>query len=134
MNVVMDACALIAYVRGEEGADNVRMVLDDKQIICRVHVVNLGEVYYDAIRRANEQQAKQIVDELERTGLLFHNDIDTEFWQTVARYKATLRRVSLADCFVLALAQRTKADIVTSDHHEFDSLVEQKVCTVRFIR
>ena len=31
--------------------------------------------------------------------------------------------ISLADCFCIALAQSLPADVVTSDHHEFDALV-----------
>ncbi|NJN66228.1 MAG: type II toxin-antitoxin system VapC family toxin [Chloroflexaceae bacterium] len=134
MNVVLDACAIIAYARNEPGADIVRMLIDDQQVGCFVHVVNLCEVYYDATRRVDEAHAQQLVIDLEVADLIFRDDIDTSFWKAVGFYKATLRRISLADCFALALAKRIGAVIVTSDHHEFDPLVSQGVCSVRFIR
>jgi hypothetical protein len=55
-------------------------------------------------------------------------------WQEAGRLKAVHRRVSLADCFAIALASRLDAQVVTSDHHEFDALVASGVCRVLFIR
>ncbi len=48
--------------------------------------------------------------------------------------KAEWRRISLADCFALALAIREKATLVTSDHHELDRIAETGLCPFRFIR
>jgi PIN domain nuclease of toxin-antitoxin system len=39
---VLDACALIAYLREEEGGDTLRLQQDKSFII---HAVNVGEVY-----------------------------------------------------------------------------------------
>ena len=55
-------------------------------------------------------------------------------WQAAGALKANLRRVSLADCFAIELTRRLHATILTSDHHEFDALVAQSVCDIRFIR
>jgi predicted nucleic acid-binding protein len=43
-------------------------------------------------------------------------------------------RISLADSFAVALAQVEGAELVTSDHREFDPLAEAGVCKFRFIR
>lgn len=43
-------------------------------------------------------------------------------------------RLSLADCFAIALARRTNAEVVTSDHREFDPVAAAGLCTVRFFR
>lgn len=56
------------------------------------------------------------------------------FWQDAGRLKAQLMRVSLADCYCLALARRTGGDVPTADHHEFDALVPRGICPIRFIR
>ena len=55
-------------------------------------------------------------------------------WQQAGTLKAIHRRVSLADCFAIDLAQRLGATILTADHHEFDTLLDQSICKIRFIR
>lgn len=132
--IVLDACALIALMRHEPGADIVEDLITSEQELCLIHVVNLCEVYYDLLRNTTESVAQQAIIGIEQIGVVFRDDIDRAFWQMVGKYKATLVRISLADCFALTLAYRTNAEIVTSDHHEFDSLVEQGICRVRFIR
>ncbi len=134
MPKVMDASALIAYLRGENGSEVVESVLSDKTDYCVVHAINMCEVYYDFMRAADEDTAAQTIADLAAVGLIVRNDIDSEFWQIAARIKAIHRRVSLADCFAIALAQRLGSEVVTADHHEFDALVEKNVCNVKFIR
>jgi len=48
--------------------------------------------------------------------------------------KADYRRVSLADCFGLALARRLKGAFLSTDHNEIEALHEAGVCPVQFIR
>jgi len=139
MTYVLDACAMIAFLRNEEGADVVSSLLLNES--CMAHAVNLCEVYYDClIRGDNESVARELIADLRSLGLVFREDMDNQFWQMVASYKAKTRRASLqlplADCFVISLAESENATIVTSDHHEFDRIIEKGFCpcTVRFIR
>ena len=139
MTYVLDACAVIAFLRGEEGADIVTSLLLNEN--CIAHAVNLCEVYYDCLLRGdNESTALELIADLKSLDLSFREDMDNQFWQMVASYKARIRKASLniplADCFVLSLADREKATIVTSDHHEFDPILEKGFCpgTVKFIR
>ena len=99
-----------------------------------VHAVNLCEVYYDLVRAENENTARAAVEDLERQGLLVRHDIDREFWQEVGWYKGILARISLADCFAIVLTRRVDARLATTDHREFDSIAEKKICPVEFIR
>lgn len=139
MTYVLDACAMIAFLRNEEGADVIASLLLNED--CIAHAVNLCEVYYDCLLRGdNESTARELIDDLKSLDLAFREDMDDQFWQMVASYKAGIRKASLniplADCFVLSLAEREKAIIVTSDHHEFDLILKRGFCpgTVRFIR
>jgi predicted nucleic acid-binding protein len=134
MPKVMDASALIAYLRGEQGAEIVESVLMDRNNECTAHAINLCEVFYEFMRAENEETALNAIADLSSVGLVIRNDMDFPFWQTAARIKAKYRRVSLADCLAIALADRLGCEIVTSDHHEFDALVDQGVCRVMFIR
>lgn len=42
--------------------------------------------------------------------------------------------IPLADCFVVALANRLDADAMTADHPDFDPIAENGICRVTFIR
>ena len=134
MNRVMDASALIAYLRGEQGADEVEAVLLDDNSDCYVHVLNLCEVYYDFHREEGMDGAERALDILTSTGLGARGDLGGETWKQAAVYKAELRRVSLADCFCLSLANRLGAEVVTADRHEFEAVTQLAICPIRFIR
>lgn len=134
MNLVLDACAMIAFLRKEPGHEPMQSLLYNPELRCMAHVINLCEVYYDFLRVTDEPTAQQVLDDLATLGVIFRNDLDTQFWKTTGHYKSTLRRISLADCFALSLANRTNATIVTSDHKEFDPVAAQGICPVQFIR
>ena len=61
-------------------------------------------------------------------------EVPSSIWRTAGKLKAAWRRVSLADCFALALALETSATLVTTDHRELDPLAEAGVCPIRFLR
>jgi len=134
MNVVLDACALIAFLRHEAGADAVESLLVDPANRCFIHSINLCEVYYDFLRAADAKVAESVVDDLLDHGIVNRQDMSLPFWKAVGRLKGTIRKISLADCFAIALAAKLGATIVPSDHREFDPLVANGVCRVRFIR
>jgi PIN domain nuclease of toxin-antitoxin system len=94
MNLIFDAGALIALLHDENGAEAVEMLLSDTSNICYVHAINLCEVYYDFLRRADESEVQKAIQKLLSTGLNLNNDLDPSLWQQVGRYKAELRRVS----------------------------------------
>jgi len=124
---------MIAYLRDETGADAVEELLNDEED-CLAHAVNLCEVYYDFIRSEDEPTANEAIEDLKSSGVIPRGDIDEEFWQEVGRYKGNIRRVSLADCFAIALANRVEGELATSDHGEFDPIAAQNICRIRFIR
>ena len=53
MNHALDACAILAYLRGETGGEKVAALLSDPAENCYAHTVNLIEVYYDFVRRSS---------------------------------------------------------------------------------
>lgn len=59
--------------------------------------------------------------------------MDRDFWQLVGQLKVNPGKISLADCFVLALAIRTGGTLVTADH-EFDAIVPLGLCPILFFR
>ena len=133
MNVVLDACAVIAYERDEPGADVVETYLVEDHT-CWIHAINLCEVYYDFLRVVEEAAAEQVLSDLKAFDVQVVTAMEDALWKQAATYKAILRRISLADCFALALANQTGGVLITSDHAEFDPVVEQKLCNIQFIR
>ena len=130
---VLDACAMIAYLAGEPGSAVVASLLGDPGILCYAHAVNLCEVYYGILRASTENDAIQAIDSLLAAGIIAREDMGRPFWSRVGQLKA-LGRISIADCFCIALAQELSGQVVTSDHHEFDPLVPLGICPILFIR
>lgn len=131
---ILDACAVVAFLWGEAGGGMTARLLSDPRNVCFIHAVNLCEVYYDAVRRTDVTTARQDIETLLASGLNVRTNLDTAFWQSVGELKISPGKLSLADCFALALAQTTGGTLVTSDHHEFDPIVPLNLCPILFIR
>jgi PIN domain nuclease of toxin-antitoxin system len=134
MKVILDACAVIALVKDEAGAEIVEEYLLGNDYECMIHSVNLCEVYYGFLRSDGEEFTKEIINKLQNSNVSFRSDLTMDFWQQLARYKASIRRLSLADCFALTLANREQGLLVTSDRKEFEPVVPLNICAIHFIR
>lgn len=139
MTYVFDASAMIAYLRGESGAEVVRSILVEfvdspGEARCLAHALNLCEVFYDFHRSGGEESAAKALQILSEIGIETRDDLSPEFWQAVGRLKGIQKRVSLADCFAIVLANRLDASVLTCDHHEFDAVAVADLCRVTFIR
>jgi PIN domain nuclease of toxin-antitoxin system len=121
--VVLDACAVIALQRGEEGADQVKARLADPQVEVIVHAINLCEVYYDAVRRDSSVQLGDLWNDLQSLGITVEMQFPRDVVERAGKLKAHWRRISLADCVALALAEWRGGRLLTTDHHELDPLL-----------
>ena len=131
--VVLDACAIIAFLANETGAEFTENILINNS--CYMHALNVCEVYYNIARSAGTSQADAFVRWLtDEAGVVIRTDIDQDLWIDAGIIKATLRRISLADCFCVALARRLHAPVITADHTEFKSVQSNSYCSVTFIR
>jgi len=133
MMYILDSNSIITIVKGEEGSDYIVTIIDNPENSCYIHAINLCEVFYEFRRELGESEAQDIIEDT-LTAVLLRNDMDSELWQQAGRYKADLKRISLADCFCLALADRLNGTVLTSDHHEFDKVVIQGIVDVEFFR
>lgn len=134
MIYVLDASAMIAYLRGEPGADVVEQSLLDADDQCVAHAANLCEVYYDFYRAGGESAAKNAVADLITLGVVERDDFSQTFWMAVGELKAVRKKISLADCCAVILANRIGGVLLTSDHHELDALAADGICPITFIR
>jgi uncharacterized protein with PIN domain len=131
---VFDACAVIALLQAEAGATVVVDLLQAEHQRCLVHAINACEVHYDIYRRDGEEIADGVKEILEGYGFELVEEVPTGLWKAAGKIKGAWKRVSLADCFALALAMAESGTLVTSDHHELDPLAEAQVCPILFIR
>src|SRR3954451_3408173 len=134
MNVVLDASAMIAFLRDEAGAEVVMSQIRRPECDVLAHDLNLCEVYYDFSRASNEATANDAIDDLFSLGITERNDMHSEFWRAMGRLKGSHKRVSLADCAALALAAKFDAVLLTADRHELEPLSALGICEFQFIR
>ncbi len=113
----LDACAVIAYLRQEPGAEVLKELIERPTTFLAMHVCNLGEVYYDFFREDGLTAAQTAWTNT----LALHRDTDDAFIQLVGILKVE-ERISFADAFALALAEWPNIPLVTTDHHEFDAI------------
>ena len=123
----------MAFLNNEPGVDVVEDVLTEPGSTCYAHVYNLCEIYYLYYRRGGAAVAESATQDLLAVGIAPRDDIDTVFWKAAGAFKGQ-HALSLSDAFCLALAQRLGAQLVTTDHAEFDPLVPLGYCPIRFIR
>ena len=131
---VLDASAMIAYMRGEKGGEVVLSTLLNPENVCVAHALNLCEVYYDFHRVLGEADADRILEELQAAGIERREDLSPSFCRSVSILKSEFRRVSLSDCFALVLAHNLGAKLMSTDHHELDALAATGRFDITFIR
>ena len=132
MIYIADACAVIALLRDENGGDKMRDLLLDPGNEMRMHAVNLGEVYYLAVRR-KDANAGKIFEDIARLGVQIRRDLDDDFIRIVGKWKAG-HGLAYADAFVLGLAERDIGTVVSTDHAELDAIAAQGAIRFYWLR
>ena len=131
-SLVFDASAVLDLLYSTRGGVKIREALKSEKVSARITEVNLAEVMYVLCRRLGSKEAEKRVEALLESRYLDVHPA-SGLLRASAEYKCA-RKISLADCFGIALAQKLGAEIVTGDHHEFDRLVPTGIVSIRFIR
>jgi len=124
---IMDACALIAFLSDEKGAEVVNTVLLDAldgNATVYMNSFNLLEVYYDIYRKAGKKKAEEELSMIEKLPVSIRSGLSGNIFMEAGRLKASYR-ISIADSVALAETSISGGELLTADHHEFDA-VEQK--------
>jgi predicted nucleic acid-binding protein len=122
---VLDACALLAVLKGEPGGFVVRELFqkaNSGEVALIMNRVNLFEVYYGFFRESGKAFADNILDNVKKS-VLSVCEFDERIFEEAGRIKAVYR-LSVADSIVIAQASVSGGVLLTSDHHEMD-IVEQ---------
>ncbi len=132
---VLDACALIALLKKEEGADIVAAAYKEAEsgkarII--VNRVNLLEVFYGFYHNRGKNFANRIISGVTQS-IVSISEFDEEIFPVAGRLKASYK-ISLADSIVLAQTIVTNGVLLTADHHEFDAIEGREDINIHWIR
>jgi predicted nucleic acid-binding protein len=134
---LFDACAIIALLNDEEGADLVSNILDRaerNEIALGMNAANMIEVYYDRIRVIGSDRADAIIREIYNSfPLSVIETLDPAIVREAARLKAA-GKMSFADTILVATARCTRATIVTCDHVELEPVERQESIPFLWIR
>jgi predicted nucleic acid-binding protein len=124
LTFILDACALIALFKREQGAEKVKALLDEAlvgQSVLYMNIVNLIEVHYGFYRTLGEEKAALILEQIYAIPVHFIDTIDATVFSEASRLKAYYA-IPLGDAIGLATAFKMKGSFVTADHSDFDEI------------
>jgi predicted nucleic acid-binding protein len=131
----MDACAMIALLKNEKGADIVSSVYKnakDGNAKIIMNRINLLEVYYGFYHADGKDYADKILSGIMQS-VISITEFDDVLFPIAGRLKASYK-ISLADSIALAQAIVINGELITSDHHEFDVIENKESIVFRWIR
>ena len=135
MHYILDACALLAFLNDEEGADTIEELLiqsaTDNSV--SMSIVNLLEVYYCELRDKGSEIAQIVLDMVQHYSIKIVNMVSEQVFHEASRLKTTYK-MSLADCIGIATALELSGQFVTSDHHELGSMAENEPTCIFWFR
>lgn len=119
---VLDAYAVIAYLRSEPAAPEIKPLLHAGD--ARLTAVGVGEVVDHLVRIIGADEEEAILD-LAQLGLLDGVGVDSNAGAAAGRLRArryhrTRCRVSMADCLAAETARAHGESLATSDPHLLD--------------
>jgi predicted nucleic acid-binding protein len=120
---VLDAYALLAYLKKEGGHARVLDLMESGDTALFINSINVGEVFYIIARARGFQAADYFLTVILPSLPVMMLDNSLEDVIAAARLKA-VHALSYADCFAAATAIREQAPLVTGDP-EFKSLGKQ---------
>jgi len=117
MDYIFDACALIAFLNDEAGADTVAKLLTqartgtDRLFMSNIQIL---EVYYDRIYVKNREYADTVLEYLYTSPVIVLPEISRDVIREAGRFK-TSYSMSLADSILCATVKSLGATLVTKD-------------------
>ena len=98
-----------------------------------MHALNALEIYYGIFRDVSREKAEETLNTIHSLPITLVDDLSEAAFKEAGRFKTTYK-ISLADAIALAEASVKDAQLVTSDHHEFDPIDARKEVKFYWIR
>jgi predicted nucleic acid-binding protein len=120
-SLVFDTSTLLELVYGTERGEKLKDAIKSEKIYCNISELTLTELKYVLCRKIGEESAQDRINRLMESGYIILHE-DTKLVDYASAYKCR-RRISLADCFTLALAKKIDAPAIFAKKEE--ELVEE---------
>jgi PIN domain nuclease of toxin-antitoxin system len=132
MTWVLDASAVLCWLKDEPGAPRVTSVLvgDDSTLL---HAVNFVEVRYYLLRRG-EAALRRGLAQINATRIQVVPSLDDTLVELASRLKAEQTPIALGDVFAVALTIRERATLLTTDRGELEKIAAAGICQIEFLR
>ncbi|MDJ0818249.1 MAG: type II toxin-antitoxin system VapC family toxin [Desulfobacterales bacterium] len=126
-NILFDSHAILKYSQDEKGAELVEQFLHKSEkgsFKAYMSEINLGEVYYQTIRKIGLEPAREFIERLSQLPFEIIAP-SSEIIMKASEIKAQYA-ISYADCFAVATALQFSAAIITGDPEfkKIDDLVK----------
>ena len=137
MNVfILDACALIALLSGEKGAEKVKAIVQDavdENINLKINQINLLEVYYYAINKYELNIANEILEKIKKLPIEILIGLKDDVFKEAGRIKSKYK-IPLGDSIAVAECIARNGTLITSDHTDFDKIERAEKIKVYWFR
>jgi len=133
---ILDACALLAVLAMEKGAENIRDLFQktvDRQVILMMNKFNFLEVYYKIYRAYGKTEADNLLKTMEQMPIIIKDTLTNEILKEAGRLKSKYK-LSLADSIAIAESIINKGSLVTADHHEIEPIEVAEKINVTWFR
>ena len=117
---ILDACALLAVLAMENGANNIRDLFQkavDNQAVLMMNKINFLEVYYKIYKTYGKIDADNLFSTMEQMPITILDTLTDETFKEAGRLKSKYK-LSIADSIAVAESITKRGSLVTADHHE----------------
>ena len=132
----MDACALLAVLAMENGANNIRNLFQktvDHEAVLMMNKFNFLEVYYKIRRAYGKIQADNLFNIMGQMPITINDTLTHEVFKEAGRLKSQYK-LSLADAIAVAESIINNGSLVTADHHEIGPIEIAEKINVTWFR
>jgi PIN domain nuclease of toxin-antitoxin system len=132
----LDACALLAVLAMEKGAENIRNLFQktvDHQALLMMNKFNFLEVYYKIYKTYGKIEADNLFKTIEQMPIKINDTLTNEIFKEAGRLKSKYK-LSLADSIAVDESIISKGSLVTADHHEIEPIEVAEKINVTWFR
>ena len=133
---ILDACALIALLAGEHGAEKVRDIIQDAidgKATVKINQINLLEVYYHIINIYDQNKANAMLKKIKKFPIEVIIGLEDSTFNEAGRIKSKYK-IPLGDSIVIAECIIKKGTLVTSDYSDMGKMEKTEKIKIKWFR
>jgi predicted nucleic acid-binding protein len=133
---ILDVCAIIALLAGEQGAENVKKIIQDaieEKIILKINQINLLEVYYHICKDYNQEEASKAIKKIKEFPIEIIMGLNETVFNEAGRIKSKYK-IPLGDSIVVAECIVGNGILVTSDYKDLAKFEQTENIKIEWFR